>query len=55
MTYKQFKKKLEKIADEVDNYLGELERYGKDKGKNYDILLEMNCALREIIDTDYED
>ena len=55
MNYKSLLRQLEEIADEVDSFLGELERNGKDKGKNYNALLDINCALREIIETDYED
>jgi len=54
MTYKQAQKKIEQLADEIDNYLGNLERANKDKGKNYNALFEISCALRDLADQDFD-
>lgn len=54
MTIKQAQKRIEEVADYIDDYLGELERSGKDKGKKYDALLELACELRELVDKDFD-
>ena len=54
MTVKEAKDKIEELADEIDDYLGELERSNKDKGKKYDTLLYIAGALRELIDTELD-
>lgn len=54
MTVKETKNKIEKLADEIDNYLGELERSNKDKGKKYETLLYIAGALRELIDVELD-
>ena len=50
MTVKQVKNKIEALADEIDKYLGELERDNKDKGVKYDTLLYIAGGLRELVD-----
>ncbi len=54
MTVKEAKNKIEELADEIDDYLGELERSNKDKGKKYDTLLYIAGALRELIDFEFD-
>lgn len=52
MQVSEIKKKLGKIADEIDSYLGELERSGKDNTTKYDRLLYISGGIRELIDLD---
>lgn len=54
ITVKEAKDKIEKLADEIDDYLGELERSNKDKGKKYETLLYIAGALRELVDTELD-
>ena len=54
MTVKEAKNKIEKLADEIDNHLGELERSNKDKGKKYETLLYIAGALHELADTELD-
>lgn len=54
MTVKEVKNKIEKLADEIDDYLGELERSNKDKGKKYEELLYIAGGLRELVDTELD-
>ena len=54
MTVKEIKKQIEKLADEIDNYLGKLEQNNKDKGVKYETLLYIAGALRELIDIEID-
>ena len=52
MKVSEIKKELEKIADKIDNYLGECERTGKDNTTKYDKLLYLSGGIRELINLD---
>ena len=52
MKVSEIRKELEKIADRIDNYLGELERTGKDNVSKYDKLLYIAGGIRELINLD---
>ena len=50
MTVKEAKERIEELADEIDEYLDELERNNKDKGIKYDTLFYIAGGLRELLD-----
>lgn len=52
MTVKQAKKMIEDLADEIDNYLHELELNGKDDTDKYQALLYLSGGLRELAETE---
>ncbi len=52
MTPRQVKNKLEKIVNEIDEYLYELEQEGKDNTEKYEQLLYIAGGLHELIDTE---
>lgn len=52
MTVKQVKEKIEKLANQIDDYLMELERSGKDRSDKYETLLYISGGLHELIDTE---
>lgn len=55
MTYKQIQKRIEKLADEIDEALGELEAKGRDDSKNYHAMLYLAGGLRELSDVGFDD
>lgn len=52
MTIKQVKTEIEELADRIDEYLGELEKNGKDSGNKYETLLYIAGGLRELLDAE---
>lgn len=50
MTIKYAKQMIEDLADEIDNYLHELELEGKDDTDKYDTLLYLSGGLRELLE-----
>lgn len=55
MTYKQIQKRIAKLADELNVYLGELESEGKDTSKNYEALLFIAGGLEELAEKEFSD
>lgn len=55
MTYKQIQKQIEKLADNIDKHLGELEEKGKDNTKNYEALLYISGGLHDLADRGFSD
>lgn len=53
-TVAKAKNRIEELADEIDEYLGELERNNKDKGKNYETLLYIAGALRDLLEVEFD-
>lgn len=49
MTVKSVKTKIEKLADEIDEYLGELESNNKTDSNKYETLLFIAGGLRELL------
>lgn len=52
MTIRQVKEKIEKLADQIDGYLMELERSGKDNTDKYETLLYISGGLHELVEID---
>lgn len=52
MTVKSVKNKVEKLADEIDEYLGELERNNKTNSNKYETLLFIAGGLRELVEVE---
>lgn len=52
MTVQSVKNKVEKLADEIDKYLGELERNNKTNSNKYETLLFISGGLRELIEAE---
>lgn len=52
MTVKQAKQMIEDLADEIDNYLHELELKGKDESDKYHALFYLSGGLRELVETE---
>lgn len=50
MTVKQAKQIIEDLADEIDNYLHELELVGKDDTDKYHTLLFLTNGLRDLLE-----
>lgn len=50
MTIKYAKQMIEDLADEIDNYLHELELNGEDDTDKYDTLLYLSGGLRELLE-----
>ncbi len=53
MTVKSVKNKIEKLADEIDEYLGELERNNKDNSNKYETLLYISGGLRQLLEVEF--
>ena len=53
-TVKEVKNKIENLADEIDDYLVELERNNEDKGKKYKTLLYIAGALLDLLEVEFE-
>lgn len=54
MTYKQIQKDLNKIAEKINEYLGELEDKNKTNSTNYEALLFIAGGLEELIDKEFD-
>lgn len=55
MTYKQVQKKLDKLADEIDEVLSDLEAKGKENTKNYEALFYLGGGLHDLADMGFND
>ena len=55
MTYKQIQKRIGKLADEIDDVLGDLESKGKDTSNNYHAMLYLAGGLRDLADMGFDD
>lgn len=52
MTVISVKNKIEKLADQIDDYLGELEQNNKTNSSTYETLLYIAGGLRELLDVE---
>lgn len=55
MTYKQIQKQLDKLADEIDEFLADLEEKGKDNTKQYEALQYLGGGLHELADMSFDE
>lgn len=55
MTYKQVQKQLDKLANEIDEFLMDLEQKGKDNTKQYEALQYIGGGLHELADASFDD
>lgn len=55
MTYKQVQKQLDKLADEIDEVLADLEEKGKENTKQYQALFYLGGGLHDLADTGFDD
>ena len=54
MNVGKVKKEILKLADAIDDYLGELEEQGKDNSRKYQELLYIAGGLRELLEVEFD-
>lgn len=54
MTVKQAKDRIEKLVDDIDKYLGELESTNRTNSKKYETLLYIAGGLRDLIEVEFD-